>query len=428
MELLTNQHKLVGTINVPGDKSISHRSIMFGAISEGTTRIKQFLRADDCMSTIAAFRSLGVQIEETPDEIIVHGQGFDALKKPTEAIDIGNSGTTIRLLMGILAGTDFETTLFGDDSIAKRPMNRVMLPLNQMGATAKGQNQTEFPPITIKGTKKLQPITYQMPVSSAQVKSAILFAALQTEGETTIVEKKKTRDHSEHMIRQFGGEIDVDGLTIRVKGKQQFVGQTMTVPGDISSAAFFMVAGLIVPDSQIRLTNVGLNPTRTGIVDVIQQMGGKISISDASRSTGKLAGTITVETSDLHGIEIGGDLIPRLIDELPVIALLATQAEGTTIIKDASELKVKETNRIDAVVRELTTLGAKIEATDDGMIIYGKTKLHGGKVTSYGDHRIGMMLQIAALLVEDESVILEKAEAVSVSYPNFFTDLASLCN
>ncbi|MGX7418279.1 3-phosphoshikimate 1-carboxyvinyltransferase [Carnobacterium gallinarum] len=427
MELLTNKRELTGTVEVPGDKSMSHRSIMFGAIAEGTTRIKHFLRADDCMSTIAAFRVLGVEIEETDEEIIVHGQGWDALKQPKDAINIGNSGTTIRLLMGILAGTDFTTTLYGDDSIAKRPMNRVMLPLKEMGANCEGHAETEFPPVTVIGTKNLQPITYHMPVSSAQVKSAILFAALQADGETTIIEKKKTRDHSEHMIRQFGGEIDVDGLTIRVKGKQKFVGQTMTVPGDISSAAFFMVAGLVVPNSQVHLTNVGLNPTRTGIVDVIEQMGGQVTISDASRNTGKLAGTITVETSELQGIEIGGDLIPRLIDELPVIALLATQANGTTIIKDAAELKVKETNRIDAVVRELTTLGANIEATEDGMIIHGKTKLHGGRVTSYGDHRIGMMLQVAALLVEEGAVVLEKADAVSVSYPDFFEDLASLC-
>ncbi|PLS33148.1 3-phosphoshikimate 1-carboxyvinyltransferase [Carnobacterium maltaromaticum] len=428
MKLVTNKNNLKGTIKVPGDKSMSHRSIMFGSIAEGTTRIKHFLRADDCMSTIAAFRALGVEIEETPEEIIVYGKGWDALKAPTEAIDIGNSGTTIRLLMGILAGRDFESTLFGDESIAKRPMNRVMLPLNQMGAHCVGSHETEFPPVTVRGTTSLHPISYQMPVSSAQVKSAILFAALQADGETTIIEKKKTRDHSEHMIRQFGGEIFVDDLTIKVKGKQKFTGQTMTVPGDISSAAFFIVAGLIASNSQICLTNVGLNPTRTGIIDVVEQMGGKLTISDASRDTGKLAGTITVETSQLKGVEIGGDLIPRLIDELPVIALLATQAEGITIIKDAAELKVKETNRIDAVVRELTTLGAKIEATDDGMIIYGKTKLHGGKVTSYGDHRIGMMLQVAALIIDDGEVELEKAEAVSVSYPEFFKDILSLCN
>lgn len=427
MKLMTNKTNLTGTIKVPGDKSMSHRSIMFGAIATGETRIQHFLRADDCLSTINAFRQLGVQIDEMPEEIIVHGKGWAALKQPSQAINIGNSGTTIRLLMGILAGRDFSTTVFGDESIAKRPMNRVMLPLNQMGADCKGKEGTEFPPVTVKGSTSLQAIHYEMPVASAQVKSAVLFAALQAEGETTIVEKEKTRDHTEHMIRQFGGDIEVDGLTIRLKGKQEFTGQKMVVPGDISSAAFFMVAGLILPNSEIRLENVGLNPTRTGIIDVIKAMNGQLTITDESRETGKLAGTVTVSTSELVGTEISGEMIPRLIDELPIIALLATQATGKTIIKDAAELKVKETNRIDAVVKELTTLGAVITATDDGMIIEGQTPLHGGNVTSYGDHRIGMMLQIAALLVTTGEVELERSEAVSVSYPNFFEDVASLC-
>ncbi|CWW40378.1 3-phosphoshikimate 1-carboxyvinyltransferase [Listeria monocytogenes] len=265
-----------------------------------------------------------------------------------------------------------------------------------------------------------------MPVASAQVKSAIIFAALQAEGETIIHEKEKTRDHTEHMIRQFGGEIEMDGLTIRVKGGQTFTGQEMTVPGDVSSAAFFIVAGLITPGSEIELTHVGLNPTRTGIFDVVEQMGGSLVVKDSSRSTGKLAGTVVVKTSDLKGTEIGGDIIPRLIDEIPVIALLATQAEGTTIIKDAAELKVKETNRIDAVATELNKMGADITPTEDGLIIRGKTPLHAANVTSYGDHRIGMMLQIAALLVEEGDVELERPEAVSVSYPTFFEDIRSL--
>ncbi|WP_088825460.1 3-phosphoshikimate 1-carboxyvinyltransferase [Listeria goaensis] len=421
MKLQTGKSHLHGTIEVPGDKSISHRSIMFGALANGETRIRHFLRADDCLSTIQAFRDLGVQIEETPDEIIVRGVGFGGLKPSKAPINVGNSGTTIRLMMGILAAQPFATTLFGDSSIAKRPMNRVMLPLKEMGANMTGHEGSEFAPIAINRAEKLHGITYHMPVASAQVKSAIIFAALQAEGETMIHEKEKTRDHTEEMIQKFGGNIEVDGLTIRVSGNQAFQGQSLTVPGDISSAAFFIVAGLIAEDSEIVLKNVGLNPTRTGIIDVVKAMGGDISVVQDD-----LAGTITVKTSRLTGTTISGDLIPRLIDELPIIALLATQAEGETIIRDAEELKVKETNRIDAVATELAKMGADITPTADGLIIRGKTKLRGAKVTSYGDHRIGMMLQIAALLVQDGEVELEKADAVSVSYPSFFDDVRSL--
>lgn len=424
---MTNQKNLSGTIRVPGDKSISHRSVMFGAVAEGQTRIKHFLQGEDCLSTIAAFRALGVEITETENELIVEGKGWSGLKPAAEPIDIGNSGTTIRLLLGILAGRPFETTLFGDVSIGKRPMNRVMLPLNQMGARSHGVSGTEFPPITIQGTSLLTPIHYELPIASAQVKSALLFAALQTEGESVIIEKKQTRNHTEDMIRQFGGKIEVDGLNLSITGPQRLKGQTIVIPGDISSAAFFIVAGLIVPNSQICLENVGLNSTRTGIIDVVRQMNGQIKIDVQEEQSTESSGTITVETSRLTGIEIGGALIPRLIDELPVIALLATQALGVTVIKDAAELKVKETNRIDAVVRELTKLGADIKATEDGMVIQGGTPLHGAAVDSYGDHRMGMMLQIAALMVTSGDVILENAEAISVSYPHFFEDVALLC-
>ncbi|MEI5992564.1 3-phosphoshikimate 1-carboxyvinyltransferase [Candidatus Enterococcus mansonii] len=425
MKLVINKVGLQGTIDIPSDKSISHRSIMFGAIAHGTTTIKNFLRGDDCLSTLQAFRDLGVQIEDDGNVITVHGKGFSGLTATKQAIDVGNSGTTIRLIMGILAGTSFTTTLFGDHSIAKRPMNRVILPMNQMGAKCFGHDGTEFPPITVEGTKNLQAIHYQMPVASAQVKSAILFAALQAKGESVILEKEKTRDHTEDMIRQFGGEITVSGKEIRVTGPQQLKGQEVNIPGDISSAAFFLAAASIIADSRIVLNNVGLNPTRTGIIDVIKQMGGKLTIEETGNKENK-AGTLTIETSELKGIEISGEIIPRLIDELPIIALLATQAQGTTIIRDAEELKVKETNRIDAVANELNKMGASIEPTEDGLIIHGKTSLHGAKVTSYGDHRIGMMLQIAALLVKEGTVELEKAEAISVSYPAFFEDLNTL--
>lgn len=423
MELLRAK-QLNGQIKVPADKSISHRSIMFGAIAKGTTTVKNFLRGEDCLSTLNGFKELGVPIEDDGQTITIQGVGFEGLKPALGPIDLGNSGTSIRLMMGILAGTNFQTTLFGDEYLNRRPMQRVMAPLKQMGAHLVGFENTQYPPISIQGAK-LAPITYEMPVASAQVKSAIIFAALQAQGTSTIIEKEPSRNHTEQMIKQFGGEIEVSGKTIRVTGPQQLTGQEVIVPGDISSAAFFIVAAAILKNSQVVLKNVGINPTRTGILDVLEAMGGTFKLSEIDEANE--SATITVSSSTLKATTIQGADIPRLIDELPIIALLATQAEGTTIIKDAQELKVKETNRIDATCEELQKLGANIEPTDDGMIIHGPVQLHGGKVSSRGDHRIGMMLQIAALLTE-EIVELDKAEAVAVSYPHFFEDLASLIN
>ncbi|RBR30688.1 3-phosphoshikimate 1-carboxyvinyltransferase [Enterococcus cecorum] len=423
MELLRAK-QLNGQIEVPADKSISHRSIMFGAIAKGTTTVKNFLRGEDCLSTLNGFKELGVPIEDDGQTITIQGVGFEGLKPALGPIDLGNSGTSIRLMMGILAGTSFQTTLFGDEYLNRRPMQRVMAPLNQMGAHLVGFENTQYPPISIQGAK-LAPITYEMPVASAQVKSAIIFAALQAQGTSTIIEKEPSRNHTEQMIKQFGGEIEVSGKTIRVTGPQQLTGQEVIVPGDISSAAFFIVAAAILKNSQVVLKNVGINPTRTGILDVLEAMGGTFELSEIDEANE--SATITVSSSTLKATTIQGADIPRLIDELPIIALLATQAEGTTIIKDAQELKVKETNRIDATCEELQKLGANIEPTDDGMIIHGPVQLHGGKVSSRGDHRIGMMLQIAALLTE-KIVELDKAEAVAVSYPHFFEDLASLIN
>ncbi len=423
MELLRAK-QLNGQIEVPADKSISHRSIMFGAIAKGTTTVKNFLRGEDCLSTLNGFKELGVPIEDDGQTITIQGVGFEGLKPALGPIDLGNSGTSIRLMMGILAGTNFQTTLFGDEYLNRRPMQRVMAPLNQMGAHLVGFENTQYPPISIQGAK-LAPITYEMPVASAQVKSAIIFAALQAQGTSTIIEKEPSRNHTEQMIKQFGGEIEVSGKKIRVTGPQQLTGQEVIVPGDISSAAFFIVAAAILKNSQVVLKNVGINPTRTGILDVLEAMGGTFELSEIDETNE--SATITVSSSTLKATTIQGADIPRLIDELPIIALLATQAEGTTIIKDAQELKVKETNRIDATCEELQKLGANIEPTDDGMIIHGPVQLHGGKVSSRGDHRIGMMLQIAALLTE-KIVELDKAEAVAVSYPHFFEDLASLIN
>ncbi|WP_100331412.1 3-phosphoshikimate 1-carboxyvinyltransferase [Bacillus xiapuensis] len=423
IELNLKQPALKGTIEVPGDKSISHRSVMFGALAAGKTTIRHFLKGEDCLSTIDCFRKLGVEIEETQDEIIVHGKGWDGLVEPQEILDAGNSGTTTRLLLGILAGRPFHSVLVGDESIAKRPMDRVVIPLSQMGARIAGRENGRFTPLAVQGAP-LAGIHYELPVASAQVKSALLFAGLQAEGETRITEPVPTRDHTEKMIQQFGGEVKREGRTIVVAGGQPLKGTEVYVPGDISSAAFFLVAGAITADSEVELVNVGLNPTRTGIIEVLTAMGADVIVKP-HETAGEGMGTVRIRSSKLRGIEIGGDLIPRLIDEIPIIALLATQADGKTVIKDAEELKVKETNRIDTVVNELKKLGAKIEATEDGMIIHGKTPLTGGRVSSYGDHRIGMMLAVAAAIAS-EPVIIDNIEAIAVSYPEFFCDLERL--
>lgn len=424
MKLRTNSKGLKGTIRVPGDKSISHRSIIFGSLAKGETKVYDILRGEDVLSTIQVFRDLGVSIQDDGDVIRIQGVGFQGLQAPTAPLDMGNSGTSIRLISGVLAGQDFAVTMVGDDSLSKRPMDRVAIPLRQMGVEIAGQGDRDCPPLHEKGTRQLQPIHYRLPVASAQVKSALIFAALQAEGESTIIEKEKTRDHTEDMIRQFGGEIQVDGKTIRIQGGQEFQGQEVIVPGDISSAAFWLVAGLILPDSVIKIENVGINQTRTGILDVIQEMGGDLTIDD--RDEKAVSASLTVKTSSLKGIRIDGELIPRLIDELPIIALLATQANGQTVIADAEELRVKETDRIQVVADSLNAMGANVVPTEDGMIITGPTPLHGADLETFGDHRIGMMAAIAALLVSEGNVMLDRAEAINTSYPSFFEDLETL--
>lgn len=424
MKLQTGAKALSGRIRVPGDKSISHRSIMFGSLAKGVTTVRDILRGEDVLSTMQVFRDLGVQIDDDGDVVTIHGVGFDGLKAPQNKLDMGNSGTSIRLISGVLAGQDFEVEMFGDDSLSKRPMDRVTLPLTEMGVTVSGQTDRHLPPLTLHGSKSLKPIHYHLPVASAQVKSALIFAALQADGESVIIEKEKTRNHTEDMIVQFGGHITVNGKEIRIHGGQSLTAQEVVVPGDISSAAFWLVAGLIVPNSKVVLENVGINETRTGIIDVIKAMGGNISLS-AIDPVAKSA-TITVETSNLHGTEISGDIIPRLIDELPIITLLATQAEGQTVIRDAEELKVKETDRIQVVADALNAMGAAITPTEDGMIIEGKTSLHGATINTYGDHRIGMMAAIAALVATDGEVVLERAEAINTSYPDFFNHMEIL--
>ncbi|MBF0778753.1 3-phosphoshikimate 1-carboxyvinyltransferase [Streptococcus cuniculi] len=424
MQLRTNVDRLVGSLRVPGDKSISHRSIMFGSIAQGVTKVYGMLRGEDVLSTMQAFRELGVKIEDKGEVVEIHGVGFDGLQAPNTPLDMGNSGTSIRLISGVLAGQDFEVEMFGDDSLSKRPMDRVTIPLRQMGVRISGQTERDLPPLIMKGTKNLQPIQYSLPVASAQVKSALIFAALQAQGESVILEKELTRNHTEDMIRQFGGEIRINGKEIRISGGQVFTGQEVQVPGDISSAAFWLVASLIVPNAKMVLENVGITETRAGILEVIEAMGGKLTLSQVDEVA--KSATLTVETSELVGTEIAGDTIPRLIDELPIIALLATQAQGTTIIRDAEELKVKETDRIQVVADALNSMGADITPTEDGMIIKGKTPLHGASVNTFGDHRIGMMIAIASLLVKEGEVHLERAEAINTSYPSFFEDLQGL--
>ena len=424
MKLETKAQGLRGSLRIPGDKSISHRSIMFGSLAKGVTTVRDILRGEDVLSTMQVFRDLGVTIEDDGDVVRIHGIGFDGLKAPQNKLDMGNSGTSIRLISGVLAGQDFDVEMFGDDSLSKRPMDRVTIPLRQMGVEVAGQTDHDLPPLKMHGSKSLKPIHYELPVASAQVKSALIFAALQADGESVFFEKEKTRNHTEDMIQQFGGQLQVEGKEIRISGGQTFTAQEVVVPGDISSAAFWLVAGLVVPNSKIVLKNVGINETRTGIIDVIKNMGGKIKLSDIDQVA--KSATITVETSELNGTEIGGDIIPRLIDELPIITLLATQAQGKTVIRDAEELKVKETDRIQVVADALNAMGADIVPTEDGMIITGKTPLHGAEVNTFGDHRIGMMTAIAALLAQDGEVDLQRAEAINTSYPSFFSDLEGL--
>ena len=424
MKLKTNVNHLKGSIRVPGDKSISHRSIIFGSLAEGETKVYDILRGEDVLSTMQVFRDLGVKIEDKDGVVTIQGVGMGGLKAPQKALDMGNSGTSIRLISGVLAGADFEVEMFGDDSLSKRPMDRVTLPLKKMGVSISGQTERDLPPLQLKGTKNLRTIRYELPIASAQVKSALIFAALQAHGQSVIMEKECTRNHTEDMLQQFGGDLSVNGKKITVQGPQKLSGQTVVVPGDISSAAFWLVAGLIVPNSRVVLKNVGINETRTGIIDVIRAMGGILEITDMDPIA--KSATLTVETSELNGTEIGGALIPRLIDELPIIALLATQAQGQTVIKDAEELKVKETDRIQVVADALNSMGATIIPTADGMIIKGKSALHGAKVNTFGDHRIGMMTAIASLLVADGEVELDRAEAINTSYPSFFDDLETL--
>lgn len=412
--------KAVGQIKVPGDKSISHRAVMLGSLASGVTEISGFLKGADCLSTIDCFRKMGIDIDINGENVTVHGNGLRGLKKPDEMLYTGNSGTTTRLLCGILAGQNFDTSITGDVSIQKRPMGRVVKPLSMMGAKI----ENEYCPLYITGTK-LHGIDYKMPVASAQVKTAIILAGLYADGETVIHEIEKSRDHTELMLSAMGADLTVDNLDITVKPTNDLTAVNVDVPGDISSAAFFLVLGAIMLNSQITVTNVGINPTRTGIIDVLKDMGADITLENVHTSAGETVADITVRSSSLKGTTVGGDIIPRLIDELPIIAVAAVFADGQTVIKDAQELKVKETNRIRAVVDEFNKCGIDITETDDGMIINGGKSIHGADFKTYGDHRMAMSLTVLAQLADGEST-LDDSDCACVSYPTFFDDFYKL--
>lgn len=412
--------KAVGQIKVPGDKSISHRAVMLGSLANGVTEISGFLKGADCLSTIDCFRKMGIDIDINGENVTVHGNGLRGLLKPDEMLYTGNSGTTTRLLCGILAGQNFDTSITGDASIQKRPMGRVVQPLSMMGAKI----ENEYCPLYITGTK-LHGIDYKMPVASAQVKTAIILAGLYADGETVIHEIEKSRDHTELMLSAMGADLTVDNLDITVKPTNDLTAFNVDVPGDISSAAFFLVLGAIMPNSQITVTNVGINPTRTGIIDVLKDMGADITLENVHTSAGETVADITVRSSSLKGTTVGGDIIPRLIDELPIIAVAAVFANGQTVIKDAQELKVKETNRIRAVVDEFNKCGIDITETDDGMIINGGKSIHGADFKTYGDHRMAMSLTVLAQLADGEST-LDDSDCACVSYPTFFDDFYKL--
>ena len=411
--------KAVGQIKVPGDKSISHRAVMLGSLANGVTEISGFLKGADCLSTIDCFRKMGIDIDINGENVTVHGNGLRGLLKPDEMLYTGNSGTTTRLLCGILAGQNFDTSITGDASIQKRPMGRVVQPLSMMGAKI----ENEYCPLYITGTK-LHGIDYKMPVASAQVKTAIILAGLYADGETVIHEIEKSRDHTELMLSAMGADLTVDNLDITVKPTNDLTAVNVDVPGDISSAAFFLVLGAIMPNSQITVTNVGINPTRTGIINVLKDMGADITLENVHTSAGETVADITVRSSSLKGTTVG-DIIPRLIDELPIIAVAAVFADGQTVIKDAQELKVKETNRIRAVVDEFNKCGIDITETDDGMIINGGKSIHGADFKTYGDHRMAMSLTVLAQLADGEST-LDDSDCACVSYPTFFDDFYKL--
>jgi 3-phosphoshikimate 1-carboxyvinyltransferase len=406
-----------GEIAVPGDKSISHRSIMLGSIAQGTTTVRGLLRGEDNMATLNAFRAMGVDVADDGETVRIEGKGLFGLTEPADILDCGNSGTSIRLLTGLLAGQRFFSILTGDQYLRKRPMKRVIEPLSRMGAAIFGRAGGEKAPLAIVG-KELSGITYASPVASAQVKSALLLAGLYATGETAVTEPHLSRDHSERMFRYFGADIEATSCGAKVRGGCELEGRDIIVPGDISSAAFFMVAALIVPGSELLIRGVGVNPTRTGILDILTAMGASVELLDAREVSGEPVADLLVRSSRLKGIEIGGDLVPRAIDEFPVLCVAAALAEGTTVIRDARELRVKETDRISAMAANLAKAGVPVTEHDDGMEIRGVEHLAGGIFESFGDHRIAMSMLVAGLAARGACTVNDVA-CIATSFPDF---------
>lgn len=429
---------LRGEIQIPGDKSISHRSVMFGALAKGTTEISHFLQGADCLSTIGCFQEMGIEIENTNEKIIVHGKGLHGLSAPSKILNVGNSGTTTRLISGILSGQAFASTLSGDASLNSRPMNRIMEPLQMMGADIQSKFMNGCAPLLINaqlpvgGNPTLTGIHYHSKVASAQVKSALLLAGLYAEGTTTVTEPNLSRNHTELMLNEFGAQVTTslnpdNSAVISITPCEELYGHAIVVPGDISSAAYFIAAGLLVSDSELLIQNVGINPTRAGILKVCEAMGANITYLNRYSGNGEPTADLLVKTSSLHGTTIEGALISSLIDEIPMIAVMAAFADGTTIIKDAAELKVKETDRIWTTTEGLKSMGVDVTPTEDGMIIHGGNPVHGGTVSSYLDHRIAMAFSIAGLAAEGCTTILD-SQCVDVSYPDFFQTLEKIQN
>ncbi len=428
MELVLEKiSKLRGNIYVPGDKSISHRSLILGSIAQGETRIYNFLNSLDCLKTLECMQALGVEIELDKDNSVkIKGKGLYGLQEPKDILDVGNSGTTIRLLTGLLSGQDFYSVLCGDASIRKRPMKRVIEPLRLMGADIWGRKDGQFAPLSIKGSK-LNPFQYTLPVASAQVKTALLLAGLYATGETIIKEPLPTRDHTERMLEIMQADIKISPPEIKVMGGKELRGTDIFIPGDISSAAYFIAAASILRDSQIIIKQVGVNPTRTGIIEILKKMGAKIDILNYQIKSNEPQADLMTEYSKLKGVEIKKENVPFLIDELPLIAVVATQAQGKTVVSGARELRVKETDRIKAIVSELKKMGADIEEREDGFTVNGPTGLQGAVCESYNDHRIAMSLAVAALLAEGKTVI-KNSECIDISFPGFEKTLQKLIN
>lgn len=420
----TKTKGLRGEVTIPGDKSVSHRSVMLGSIAKGTTEIHHYLQGADCLATIACFRKMGVEIENRKDVVLVHGNGLYGLQKPDGILDCANSGTTTRIISGILAPQSFDVTLTGDASIQKRPMKRIMEPLALMGADIKSLQDNGCAPLQITG-RPLSGIHYESKVASAQVKSAILLAGLYADGDTSVTEPYVSRNHTELMLRSFGADVQTKDSTVCIRPAAQLHGQMVDVPGDISSAAFFIGAGIMVPGSEILIRHVGINPTRDGILHVLKDMGADITLLHECSGNGEPTADLLVRSGPLKGTVIEGAVIPTLIDELPIIAAIACLAQGDTVIRDASELKVKESNRIEEMVQGLTAMGAEVEETPDGMIIHGGKPLNGAVIDSRNDHRIAMTFAVTGLCADGETQILG-AECVTISYPDFYKDLASL--